>query len=190
VAEMTPATIPVREAARSQVGQYRRSCHVSRIGLKSVASSYTSIPSLPFNHATAAYVSGRRGRLVEDFHDPLTGHGSEQQPGGTEPAKASATKTVLSSAWPTTVEPIVRVQSQRPRVKIFIFARTKELANSPARYPRRGGQDPRCPARGSRCTRLLPSRTARRGSRRPARIAATMIALHPKRARSRRRAAP
>src|SRR2546425_346427 len=55
-------------------------------------------------------------------------------PGGTEPAKASATNTALSSAWPITVEPIVRVQSQRPRVRIFIFARTKELANSPARY--------------------------------------------------------
>ena len=34
--------------------------------------------------------------------------------------------------WPTTVEPIVRVQRYRPRVHSFIFASTKLLANSPA----------------------------------------------------------
>jgi len=36
-----------------------------------------------------------------------------------------------STASPTMVEPIVRLQSCRPLVTIFIFARTYELQNSP-----------------------------------------------------------
>ena len=35
---------------------------------------------------------------------------------------------------PMTVDPIVRVHSQRPRVQSFIFAITKELAKSPSQY--------------------------------------------------------
>src|SRR5437899_9947374 len=49
-------------------------------------------------------------------------------PAGTVPAKASVTKITVSNAWPTSVEPIVRVQSQRPRGRIFSLASTNELA--------------------------------------------------------------
>src|SRR5579864_8155048 len=38
---------------------------------------------------------------------------------------------VVSTACPTTVDPTVRVHSQRPWVSNFIFARVYELANSP-----------------------------------------------------------
>ena len=37
----------------------------------------------------------------------------------------------VSKAWPTMVDPMVRVQSQRPRVRTLSLARVKELANSP-----------------------------------------------------------
>src|SRR5580692_488635 len=53
------------------------------------------------------------------------------------PAKAMAMTTAVSTAWPVMVEPMVRVQSQRPRVRIFILARVKELVNSPAQYAMR-----------------------------------------------------
>ncbi|GBD16615.1 hypothetical protein HRbin26_01513 [bacterium HR26] len=49
------------------------------------------------------------------------------------PMKAMVTKTSESSPCPTRVEPMVRVQSQRPWVSSFIRERTAALANSPTR---------------------------------------------------------
>jgi hypothetical protein len=49
------------------------------------------------------------------------------------PANATVTKISESSPWPTTVEPIVRDQSQRPCVATFIRASTVAFANSPTR---------------------------------------------------------
>src|SRR5450755_2911354 len=39
-----------------------------------------------------------------------------------------------STPSPKMVDPMVRVQSQRPEVMIFIFASTYEFTNSPAKY--------------------------------------------------------
>ena len=47
------------------------------------------------------------------------------------PKKAMVRKKAESSACPTTVEPMVRVQRKRPPVSRFIRASTKELENSP-----------------------------------------------------------
>ncbi len=57
-------------------------------------------------------------------------------PAGMVPAKARVAKMAVSSPSPTIVEPMVRVQSQRPPVATFMRARTMELANSPTRYAR------------------------------------------------------
>ncbi len=53
---------------------------------------------------------------------------------GIVPQKAIEINTMESKPSPTSVEPMVLVQSQRPPVAIFIFAKTMELANSPIRY--------------------------------------------------------
>ena len=47
---------------------------------------------------------------------------------------ARVINTRESSPWPIKVEPIVLAHNHRPLVAIFIFARTKELENSPIRY--------------------------------------------------------
>jgi hypothetical protein len=52
---------------------------------------------------------------------------------GITPAKASTVKMRESRPWPTRVEPMVRLQSQRPAVATFSLERTKELASSPTR---------------------------------------------------------
>ena len=49
---------------------------------------------------------------------------------GITPAKAMITNKSVSTPSPTTVEPMVRVQSQRPLVKIFSLAKVKELAKA------------------------------------------------------------
>jgi len=62
--------------------------------------------------------------------------------------KNNPSNRYITSPCPTIVEPIVRVHNQRPRVRIFILARTRELPNSPARYPAKTR---------ARKTKLLPS---------------------------------
>src|SRR4051794_29023117 len=51
------------------------------------------------------------------------------------PRNAIGEKTTESAISPRTVEPIVRVQRNRPAVITFIRARTYELVNSPTRNP-------------------------------------------------------
>src|SRR5712691_7197332 len=78
----------------------------------------------------------------------------------------------------------------RPRVRIFIFARTKELANSPARYATKEAARIRgvCPRISLYAAPPLQNGAA--GISPPSQIAATMSALHPKPSQIMRRAAP
>jgi len=76
----------------------------------------------------------------------------DSPPNGMMPAKASVMNTAESSAWPTTVEPMVRVHSQRPFVAILSWPAHRRWANSPTRYAtneasssRGGREDPRRP---------------------------------------------
>src|SRR5678816_831618 len=43
---------------------------------------------------------------------------------------------MLSTAWPTIVDPIVRIQRWRPSCQTFIFASTNEFTKSPAQKER------------------------------------------------------
>ena len=86
-----------------------------------------------FQETRRSYRYRRCDDFPKNFEKIVADHHADDLFGRTKcRGRRAGKRSRLSTASPANVEPMVRIQRYLPAVRIFIFARTNELTNSPA----------------------------------------------------------